>query len=324
MNYGSTIRTAWQLTWRHRFLWILGLFVPSTVANWSAGSGQRAGSTPVTGANSGNGGTIPPEVAGAMGEAGRWVGANWGIILAAIGLMLVIGLAFLVISLIAQGGMAHATVALAQGQPVTLGTAWRRGVALIWRFVGLWLILLGLGMLLALVLGATAATLVAAVGTASELWAALVLLVLAMIAIVVPVAIGVTITATFAQRAMVTGDYGPIAGLRQGWHVLRDHLGTSALAWLIAVGLGIAASVVIGLGVLATLVLLALPAVGLFVTGGLSASLIAYAVVALLAIVAAGWLMSAIANTFFWTYWSLVYVQLTEPPTAMAELPLAA
>jgi hypothetical protein len=70
-----------------------------------------------------------------------WATANAGVLVGAAGALVALGLALLVVSLIAQGGMAEAMVELASGRPASLGRAWRTGRRLFWRYVGLYLLL---------------------------------------------------------------------------------------------------------------------------------------------------------------------------------------
>ena len=39
MDYGALVSRAWNLTWRHRFLWILGLFAGGGVSSCGSGAG---------------------------------------------------------------------------------------------------------------------------------------------------------------------------------------------------------------------------------------------------------------------------------------------
>ena len=44
LEYGALIRDAWQTTWRHRFLWILGLFAGGAVGvSFGGGAGGNGG-----------------------------------------------------------------------------------------------------------------------------------------------------------------------------------------------------------------------------------------------------------------------------------------
>jgi hypothetical protein len=40
MDYGALIREAWGTTWRHRFLWVLGLFAGGAVGVSAGGGGN--------------------------------------------------------------------------------------------------------------------------------------------------------------------------------------------------------------------------------------------------------------------------------------------
>jgi hypothetical protein len=42
MDYGALIQDAWRLTWRYRFLWVLGLFAGGTIG-FSGGGGGASG-----------------------------------------------------------------------------------------------------------------------------------------------------------------------------------------------------------------------------------------------------------------------------------------
>lgn len=321
MDYGSTIRKAWQLTWRHRFLWILGLFVPSATGTWWAGGGGRSGAPTVT-VPASDISSLPPDLNQPLVEAGRWLTANWLLIVLVIGFAILIGLAMLVASLVAQGGMVHATAALARGEPMRAGIAWRRGLALAWRYLGLTLLIAAVVIMISIVAGALAAA-VGFAGSGEPVLpriALMIVLLAALFIIVLPFGIALMIATTFAQRAIAIENRGPLEALRQGLQLLRAHLGTSALAWLITVGLSLGAGLAIILSLTGLLVVLGGLGLGLYLSTGVSAALIAYGVVAGLATIAVAWVLSAIANTFFWTFWTLVYLHLTEPTSVQLAL----
>lgn len=320
MDFSTALRQAWQMTWRYRFLWILGLFVPGAAGTWSFGGSNRWS------ADGGNRRVIdelPPEMSAAATGAATWIGNNWGVVAMVVGLALVVGLVMFVVSLIAQGGMVQATAALARGEPMTLGVAWRWGLALGWRYFGLGLILAAIVILAGVISGGLAVLTLAAAGAGGEargpLIALAVLLGLLMLVIFVPLAIAMTIVTTFAQRSIALEDVGPIEGLRRGWRLMWSHKGSSALAWLINVGLGLVAGLAVGLSVVVLLAALGGVGFGLYALWGWSTPLFAYGGLALLTVIAGSWLLSAIANTFFWSYWTLIYLQLTPPPAVSLE-----
>jgi hypothetical protein len=119
-----------------------------------------------------------------------------------------------------------------------------------------------------------------------------------------------SIVAAYAQRAVAIEDEGPVAALGDGWRLFRRNMGASVLTWLLnlvlAIGVGIAASVAIA--VIAAI----LGGIGFALWSALGAHVatIAYAAVAGAAFVALALTAVAIANTFFWHYWTLAYLRL--------------
>jgi len=256
-----------------------------------------------------------------------------------------------VLSFIAQGGMAQATADLATGHTSSLGRAWSAGLHLFWRYVGLWLVLIAaaltVGAIAAMLFGAAVATGVSAVFLGQAPWlgigmgvliggaivAAFVwfmlrmtressvprwivivgstLFALPLFTVAIVAALLLSIVVAFAQRAIAVEDIGPIDALGAGWRLSRTHLGDSLLTWLVNVGLALATGIAIGLSVLGVLVLLAGVGGAVFAIAGLSAPLFAYIGLGGLLLLVAVVTLAGIANTFFWTFWTLAYFRLS-------------
>src|ERR1019366_4042431 len=99
--------------------------------------------------------------------------------------------------------------------------------------------------------------------------------------------------------------------IRSGWGVLRRHVGDSLLVWLITVAFAIVANlaIVVALGVIGAI----LVGIGFVLWSAIGFSTITavYVGVGVAAIVAVAWTLEAIANVFFWDFWTLAYLQLT-------------
>jgi hypothetical protein len=193
-------------------------------------------------------------------------------LVAVVGGVLLLG----VVSVFARGGITQATVDIEYGQASSLASAWRAGARWFWRFLGL-----------LVVLGALAASVVTIVivsvtglGALGVLLATLVLTLGAIASIVL----------TYAERAIVTHDLGAMAAIGYGWRLFREHLSASLLAWVFSVGLSAA------FGMLA-----ALSVPGLLAPASAPAFVMGLGVLVLLV---------AIGNTFFWSYWTLIYLRL--------------
>ena len=313
MDYGSLIRDAWALTWRYRFLWVLGLFTGTAVGSCSGfGTGNqfqyRGGPGDLS--------RVAPGMERVPVEVEQWVVSHPSTIALIVGVAILLGLVLLFVSLVAQGGMTEATVDLARHEPVTLGIAWRAGLHLFWRFLGLVLLLIAAAIVLAVLIGTIVAL---AIGTSTlasgnvrgvvaALWV-LLGVVLALVAI--PAAIGVSIVLAWAQRAIVVENVGPIVAVRDGWELLRHHLGSSVMVWLVNVGLSIAAGLAVLFGLIGVVAILALIGVVVWTLIGFTTATAIYIGVGVVIAIAALWLMEAIVNTFFWSYWTLAYLRIS-------------
>jgi len=243
--------------------------------------------------------------------------------------------------------MAQATADLATGHASSLGRAWSAGVHLFWRYVGLWLVLVAAGIIIAAIVGAlvAAVALVTVAGNAAGVglaigalaaaaivvgfvvfvvrtvgqtsvprWLIVVgatLFALPMFTVLAVIALGLSIVIAFAQRAIAVENVGPIDALRSGWHLARAHLGDSLLTWLINVGLAIATALTALIGIGGAVVLLGGIGWAVFSVAGLTAPTVAYIGVGGLALLALILTLTGIANAFFWTYWTLAYLRLS-------------
>src|SRR5207253_51647 len=84
MDNGRLLQDAWRLTWRYRFLWVLGLFAGSSCNfsfNFPSGNLPREGP---------RGGTVDPELRRVLDAVGAWGAAHLGLLvtLAVLGALL--------------------------------------------------------------------------------------------------------------------------------------------------------------------------------------------------------------------------------------------
>jgi hypothetical protein len=344
MEYGTLIRQAWSITWRYRFLWLLGVLAGGAVGMPTLNGGARggvapAGSSPFTPAD--------PSVRATGEQVVSWAVTNAALLvgLALIATALVVVL--IVLSFIAQGSMASATAEIASGRPTTLGRAWSAGVHLFWRYVGLWLVLIGATIAIAAAVAALIGGGIAAALVGQTPWPALAFVILVeaivivafvrfmlaisrnsgvprwivivgsalfavpMFTVLIVAALLLSVVVAFAQRAIAIEDVGPIGALQSGWRLTRSHLGDSLLTWLVNVGLALATGLAAVLVIIGALALLGAFGALLFAMAGLSGPLFAYVGLGGLALIAVVLTMAGVANTFFWTFWTLVYFRLS-------------
>lgn len=319
MEYGRIIRDAWRITWRHPFLWVLGLFAGGAAGTGYnfGGSGGRDDAGSWRGLPDGVVGPLPWTDA-SMAQVARWATEHLWLIGAAVGAIVLLGLVLTAVSLVAQGGLVRATADLAAGHESTPGRAWRSGLRLFWRYAGLWLLLAGAAFAVAALIAAFAVTVVLwASAVEQAAWVVAPAIVVGFVLVLAGIAAGVvmSIVVPYAQRAIAVHDVGPIAALRDGWQTLRAHPGTSLLVWLLDVLLSMAAALVITLAMLLTVLVLGLPALGLWGAFAWTTPTIVYLVLAGLVAFAVLLTLGSVANTFSWSYWTLAYLRLRGQPT---------
>src|SRR5262245_42076523 len=110
MQYSRLVRDAWDLTWRHRFLWIFAFFGGAQGGGGCGADYQQAFSG---GGSDGTGLPGGQEVERLADQAAGWVSEHLGTILA-VGLALsLLFLALLIVSFVARGALISSTARVA-------------------------------------------------------------------------------------------------------------------------------------------------------------------------------------------------------------------
>jgi hypothetical protein len=286
MPYGALIGEAFRIVRRQRFLWFFGFFAGMPGFNfsfqWSSGG------------DSGDGGSlhIDPAVIVAVGVG-----------------FLVLVLAALALSTVAQGALAESVAAIHRGEQRGFRSAWRAGRSTFWRVLGvaalcvlcLWGGLLAVGVPLALVL------VLAFVLTH--------LLVLRVLAVVGSVLVGVPAALAlfaafvavlqFGVRSAVLAGTPVVESLRAGWRLARRNPLPAFLFLLIQQGIAFGVLFVLVIAFLVT----ALPSLVLFLAAGAAAGITAAVVTGVVAIPAFFAGVGAV-GAFGHALWTLGYLKL--------------
>jgi len=307
MDYFDLLKRAWNITWRYKALWVLGLF-----AGAIGGGGSPGGSTYLTSS----------EDVGRTGDQfGRWLEGNLGLVLIVLGALVLVGIVLWILAIAAQGGIAHATNEAAQGRAPALGDAWSAGFGK-WGRTFMVQFVLGLP-LLAIVL---VFSMVALASTAGGLGSGDSFGVAAGsvgLCFVAPLLIGVLIAA-----ALIIGIMSPVAirygvlrdmtfgvAIKQAWNDLWAKKGLFTF-WLVMLLPGIAYGVAVAIVVVPAAIAIVFLATG---------ERYALAVLVGLLLILVLMVPNAIYATFVHTAWTLFFRKLAglEPVTAAAAPPSA-
>jgi hypothetical protein len=314
-NFGEVLSRAWQIVWRHKVLWIFGIF-----AGCGRGGGGNGGGSGNTGFQT-QGPDLPPQVM-------RWleVIAENLLTFAAIGIGLICLLWLLGIFLgtIGRIGLIRGTSGADRGtESLIFGQLFSESLPYFWRVFGLSLLLaIPFLVVLAMVFAGVLALVLGASGAGDEAMFGLVAMVPIIIAcacILVPIMIVVGLIVRQAERAIVLENMSVFPALSRGWDVFRANLGPIIVMAIILFIINLAVGFVIAIPVF----LLVIPTMFAFMAGeAQNWNPLAVMGVGLCLYIPVALLLNGIAIAFSESAWTLTYLRLTRPPadtTLIAE-----
>ncbi len=249
MNFGQYLSKSWEITWKHKVLWIFGILAAlgsgnrSGNFNFNFGGGNRGGVPPVsTPFPPGGAVPTPPAMPAIPPDATPFI-------LIAACVVIVVVIVLFVLGIIGTGGLIGG-IRLAEEQgAVTFGEAWVIGTHNFLRLFGLKLLLL-VPILLFVCIAVAGGTFLAI----ATLGIGLICLV-PLICILVIAFIPIGIVAHFAQFAVVLENMGPIDAFKRGWAILKANLANILILGVIVIVI----TAVIGFVLALPFIIIALP-----------------------------------------------------------------
>ena len=295
MDFGEVLGKAWRIIWKHKVLWIFGIFAGcSRGGGGGSGSGWRE-SRSFDPSNTG-------EMERYLQQATQWISEHWWVV--AIGILVLILLTLLAILLgtIGKIGLIRGTFQADGGaEKLHFGDLFRGSMPFFWR-VFLLSFLVGLAILvLALALGLLG-VLTLGIGL---------LCIIPLLCVLIPALLVLGMVIQQANVAMVIENLSMMNGVRRGWDVLKKNVGPILLIWLITAVIGFVVSIVIALPML----VVAVPALIAFATSqgnlpttALLISGLCFVLYLPVLIVAQGILAAYVESV-----WTLTFLRLTQP-----------
>ena len=300
MNYGEVLRKTWDISWRNKGLWLLGI-----LAGCSA-SGRGNFGTSTSGARSysfdspdfGDFGPIQEEV-------------FIPIFLGLLCLGLIVALVVFVLGVIGQGGLIAGFKRADDGANVSFSEAFGDGLQSFWKLAGIRILFFVAGIVI--VLGLILGTILVGVAT----FGIGLLCLIPLICLLIPIGLGVDSYIILTMVASVEEELGIVESFGRSWTTVKENLGPIVVMILI---------LIVGFGILGFLIAVPFIALGFpFVAGviiGTDAALISgIAITLLCATVAIPLLVVAygLLTTYATGAWTLTYRRLNG--TMGAELP---
>lgn len=286
MDYGGILRKSWEITWKNKGLWILGILAgctsgnanPSQTSSYQFSQSDMNNFQPYVG-------NVPEE--------------TWILVVACLVIIgLLIMAAVIVLGILGQAGLISGVAQADEKGSVTLGEAWRGGLPHFWRLLGLALLIFAVVLVVALAAGLFAAVTLG-IG---------VLCLLPLICLLIPASVLISAYISLVQNAIVLENLGVFRAFARAWEILRETFWPIVAMALILLLIGFVAGIVVSL----PMFLVALPMIAVAAAGSqgswaalipLLGCLVVFAPILLL--------LSGILTTFTSGTWTLVFRRLT-------------
>lgn len=314
MDYGEVLRRAWQITWKYKGLWVLGILSSCSGGGGGGGGGANSQASGFRGYQSG--GREFPQLQHFFNS----IAPETWIIIAIVALLviLVIGLALLVLGVIGDGGLIGAFNVADSGGETSLGQAFRMGSTYFWKLLGVRILFWVAGLVVGLIVAVPLILLVVATFGIGLL--CLIPLGIVLIPVALVVGVIVSVYTMLTQIALVIENLGVFDAFRRAWDVLKANLGPIFVMGLIV----IIGSWLIGLILAAPLIAIVLP-VGFalaFGTQSTANSGLILAGLCLVVYIPVLIVLNGILRTYVTGVWTLTYRRITNRPGVMpVEVP---
>jgi hypothetical protein len=301
-NFGEVLTRAWQIIWKHKVLWIFGIF---------AGCGRGGGGGSGSGQVRGSGDQPFPQLEQLFQQIGQWIEENPWIVAIVVLLGILLLLVSIFLGTIGRIALIRGTYrAEAGAERFNFGELFSESMPYFWRVFGLSLLifLIALVVFIPLVLGgALFGALTAGIGA---------LCLLPLICLLIPLAWALSVVIEQANVAIVLENLGIGDGFRRGWEVVRANIGPIlVLTLIIFIGSG-----VVGFIIAIPIIAAVFPLI--FSAASNTTSPIWITLICCAAYFPVLLILSGILNAYVQSVWALTYMRLTGPqgsPPAVLE-----
>jgi hypothetical protein len=296
MDYGSVLKKGWDITWKNKGLWLLGILSgcssgagnPSQGVRWTT-SGQEYPGLERTFAS------IPEE--------------TWILIFIGLAVFTLLFIAVvIVLSILGQAGLIAGVAKADDTGSVKLSEAWKGGLPHFWRLLGLTLLLVAVVLVIALGVGLLA---VVTLGVGM-------LCLLPLICLAIPLGLVVSGYLSLVQNGIVLDRQGVFEALGRGWNLLKANFWpvvlVAVILWVVGLVAGLLMSaplLIAGLPLLA--VALSQPDQDLAAFLPLIGCFVLYLPVLII--------LGGVLKTYVSSVWTLTYRRLTGAAAAAVAVP---
>lgn len=313
MDFGEVLKKSWKIVWKFKVLWIFGILAGCG----TGGGGSYYNNTYRTGTSgSGTTPTLPPGFESAMLKFFQWF-ANPAVIAVFISVIRIIVILSIFLGTIGQIGLIKGAMQADEGaERLTFGGLWKDSAPYFWRMFGLSLLI---GIPLFIIVFVIAISFILMImplsrsGGGSGDTAVLILLpvLCALFCVVMLLSIVISFVAVQARNAIIIENQTIPGSLQRGWEVLTKNLGPILIVWVILLGIGLAAGIVIALPILIILVPIFISMMNS--TGTFAVTPLIIAGLCIVAYTPISLVARGILLAYTQAVWTLTYLRLTKP-----------
>ena len=292
-DFGEVLSRAWQIIWKHKILWIFGIF-----AGCARGGGSGGGSGAGRGGN-GPGNQPFPQLQQFFDRMGQWTSDHPGVVALLVLIALIVFILAIFLGTIGRIALIRGTYQAEGGtERLIFGELFSGSMPYFWRVFGLSLLIVLLGLLIFIPL-----TLFSVITFGIGL-----LCTLPLLCVLIPVLWGISLVIEQANVAIVLENLGIGDGVRKGWEVVRANLGPMIVMALILFIGGAVIGFIVGIPIILAVVPLIF---GAATNNANPAWITAICCAAYFPILL---VLSGILNAYIQSVWALTYMRLTAKP----------
>lgn len=297
-EFSKLLRRAFEITRHNKFLWILGMLS-------ALGGGGFRGNFGSFGGGGGSSDNVEGPSADEFTSAIEgFIETYWVAILIGVILLLLIGLAVAVISVISRAGLINAIHKIDEGASTDFKSSFRTGINFFWRLFGL-NIVIALVVFIALLIIASPIIYLVVI----ESYASAILLGIIGFLLIVAISIFLSLISTFASIFAVLAESPVFTAISQAYELIKSNWKTVMLSWLINIGIGIIESVAVILVFLPIVALALITGFMLYMTFSWAGVAIAVFIFVIVAILVSAF-VRGLWETYLQTFWILVFKEI--------------
>ncbi|GAP12469.1 hypothetical protein LARV_00204 [Longilinea arvoryzae] len=305
MDFGEVLSRAWHIIWRHKILWIFGIFA-GLVSQAGSGAGSRGGSRIQYTFDSGdfaNGIVIPPEFQHIVDNIEHFFNTApvWFWVVLGVSLF-ILGIAFWALSIIGRAGLVRGSVDADEDASLRFGSLFNRSLYYFGR-----LFLFDLLIFVCSLVVTVAVVLLIVVFGVATLGIGLLCLI-PLLCLLVPLGWVLSIYLIQVQVALVAEDLGVWPAFARAWKVVTGRLGEMVVMGLILFIIRLAAGILLAI----PFGMVFAPFISsLLTTGGITSAAVTAALVIGLVLLPFAILAEGILEAYVLGAWTLTFRRLT-------------